>query len=217
MAASTPELRVRAIWAGNRLSVRMEWDDPTPDAAATTAAFSDACAVQVPRVVEDTLPAPQMGESARPVEITLWKAVWQRNLKDEDQGIRSVYPRAVVDHYPFEAASLEPGSPTQREMAKRYAPARRLGNDIAQPHSSPVQDLTAEGPGTIAVQPQGSSGRGRRTENGWVVVIVRKLGQGATIDHPGPIAFAVWDGAHGEVGSRKMRTAWVPIKVERTP
>ncbi|GAB6187745.1 ethylbenzene dehydrogenase-related protein [Thermopirellula anaerolimosa] len=217
MTASTPVLRVRALLAGERLAVRLEWDDATQDDVLGAAAFSDACAVQVPQVVEDVLPAPQMGESGRPVEITLWKAVWQRNLESEDRGIRSVYPNAVVDHYPFEAASLKPGSPPQREMADRYAPAKHVGNDIAQPKSSPVQDLTAEGPGTITVQPQGSIGRGRRTQTGWAVVIVRKLGRGFTPDHLGQIAFAVWDAAHGEVGSRKMRTAWIPLKMGGTP
>lgn len=217
MAASTPVVRVRAFCAGDRLAVRLEWDDASQDDVPGGATFSDACAVQVPQVVEDVLPAPQMGEAGRPVEMTLWKAVWQRNLTQEDRGIRSVYPNAAVDHYPFEAASLEPGSPPQREMADRYAPARHVGNDIAQPESSPVQDLTAEGPGTIAVRPQGSIGRGRRTDTGWAVVIVRRLGRGFTPDHPGQIAFAVWDGAHNEVGSRKMRTAWIPLKVGGTP
>ncbi len=217
MTASTPELRVRAIYSGGRLAVRLEWDDASQDDVAGAAAFSDACAVQIPQTVEDTLPAPQMGEAGRPVEITLWKAVWQRNLQQEDRGIRSVYPNAVVDHYPFEAASLEPGSPPQRDMAERYAPARHVGNDIAEPQSSPVQDMTSEGPGTITVRPQGSIGRGRRTKTGWAVVIVRDPGRGFAPDRPGQIAFAVWDGSHGEVGSRKMRTAWIPLRIGGTP
>jgi hypothetical protein len=28
------------------------------------------------------------------------------------------------------------------------------------------------------------------------------------------VAFAVWDGARGEVGARKMRSVWVPIVME---
>jgi hypothetical protein len=28
---------------------------------------------------------------------------------------------------------------------------------------------------------------------------------------PSQIAFAVWEGAHTEVGARKMRTGWVPL------
>ena len=28
------------------------------------------------------------------------------------------------------------------------------------------------------------------------------------------VAFAVWQGAHGEVGARKMRSAWIPLALE---
>ena len=113
------------------------------------------------------------------------------------------------------AASLTEGSVAQHEMELRYAPARRLGTAQEGPRDKPVEDLLAEGPGTITHNPeQRSAGRGSRTDAGWQVVIVRplpaKLGPGSRSQ----IAFAVWNGAQEEVGARKMRSAWVPLAVE---
>ena len=41
------------------------------------AQFPDACAVQLPAKLEPTVPAPQMGEAGKTVEITYWRAAWQ--------------------------------------------------------------------------------------------------------------------------------------------
>jgi hypothetical protein len=120
-----------------------------------------------------------------------------------------------VDHYPFEAPSLEKGSKVQREMAARYAPALALGNRMAGPRERPVEDLIAEGPGTVTTaRSTDSNGRGQRTETGWSVVISRKLPQGMSPGRRSQVAFAVWEGTHQEAGARKMRTGWVPIVVE---
>jgi hypothetical protein len=35
-------------------------------------------------------------------------------------------------------------------MAARYAPARAVGNEMAGPRERPVEDLIAEGPGTLS-------------------------------------------------------------------
>ncbi|MCR4415617.1 MAG: ethylbenzene dehydrogenase-related protein, partial [Thermoguttaceae bacterium] len=117
---TTPEVRVRAVSDGRRLAFRLTWDDATHDDLAGTAQFVDACAVQMPRVIEPTVPAPQMGEPGRPVEIVLWNATWQAVVDGRGDTIRDIHPHAAVDHYPFEAASLEPGSAPQRSMAARY-------------------------------------------------------------------------------------------------
>jgi hypothetical protein len=46
------------------------------------------------------------------------------------------------------------------------------------------------------------------------VVISRQLPRGITADVVPQIAFAVWDGAKGEVGAKKMRTAWINLNVK---
>jgi hypothetical protein len=158
-----------------------------------------------------------MGESGRPVQITYWSAAWQAAVDGRGDSLKDLYPNATVDHYPFEAPSLDPGSAEQKAMAARYAPARALGNVLAGPWEKPVQDLIAEGPGTLAATAStASDGRGQRSVGGWTVVITRLLPEGFETAAPGQVAFAVWEGSHGEVGARKMRTGWITLtKLEK--
>lgn len=212
---STAEVRVRAITDGTRVALRLEWTDATKDDLPGAARFSDACAVQFPTKVAAEMPAPQMGEKGKPVEITLWRASWQAVVDGRGDTIKDLYPNAAVDHYPFQAASLDTGSPAQREMEARYSPARALGNRMSGPRERPVEDLLAEGPGTLAsARPVGSDGRGRRTQDGWSVLISRPLPDGLAPGKRSQVAFAVWEGSQQEGGSRKMRTGWIPIVVE---
>jgi DMSO reductase family type II enzyme heme b subunit len=212
---STTEVRVRAITDGTRVALRLEWADATKDDLPGAARFSDACAVQFPSKVAAEMPAPQMGEKGKPVEITFWRASWQAVVDGRGDTIKDLYPNAAVDHYPFQAASLDKGSPAQREMEARYSPARALGNRMSGPRERPVEDLLAEGPGTLtSARPAGSDGRGRRTQDGWSVLISRPLPDGLAPGKRSQVAFAVWQGSQQEGGSRKMRTGWIPIVVE---
>jgi hypothetical protein len=218
---STETVRVRALSNGSEVAFRLEWNAPSPSHVSRAEKFPDACAVQLPSKIEPSVPAPQMGEPGRPVEITYWRATWQATVDGRGDSIRDIYPRATVDHYPFEAASLKEGSPAQHEMALRYAPARALGNSMAGPRTTPVQDLVAEGPGTISPAPNsensGSRGCGKRTAEGWAVVIVRRLPAGLSANTPSQVAVAVWQGAEEEAGPRKMRTGWIPLTLETKP
>jgi DMSO reductase family type II enzyme heme b subunit len=212
---STREVRVRAITDGTGIAFRLDWSDAVNDDLPGAARFSDACAIQLPSGTGPDVPAPQMGETGRGVEITYWRAEWQAVVDGRGDTIRDLYPNATVDHYPFEAASLTAGSAEQREMEQRYAPARALGNALAGPREKPVQDLVAEGPGTLAPGPStGSAGRGARTAEGWSVVVSRRLPEGLSAGGQSQVAFAVWEGGREEVGSRKMRTGWVPLALE---
>ncbi len=165
MEPSTVELRIRAFTDGAKVAFRLQWTDQTQDDLATPATFSDACAVQLPARFQPDIPAPQMGEDGHPVQITYWSAAWQAAVDGRGDSLKDLYPNATVDHYPFEARSLEPGSAEQEAMAARYAPARALGNLMAGPREKPVQDMIAEGPGTLAaVSSTTSDGRGERSE-----------------------------------------------------
>ena len=215
MKASTTEVRVRAVTNGSEIAFRLEWLDASKDDLPGAGRFVDACAVQVPKKIEREAPAPQMGETGRPVEVTFWRADWQATVDGRGDTIRELYPRASVDHYPFEAKPLEPGSPAQQEMARRYAPARALGNLRGGPRESPVEDMVAEGPGTLTpVPPAGSKGKGLRTRDGWSVVISRRAPSGLAPRARTQIAFAVWEGSQEEVGARKMRTGWIPLLLQ---
>ncbi len=210
-------LRAQAATDGSRLALRLRWDDPTADRSNLIDAFADACGVQLPATIGPTIPAPQMGEPGLPVEITYWNAAWQAMAEGQEPALRTAYPNATVDHYPFEAASLQPGSPAQQAMELRYSPARAVGNPVAPPRNSAVQELRAEGPGTLtAAETTAAQGRGVHDGRQWVVVLVRPLPKGF-LENPQPqVAFAVWEGGHKQAGARKMRTAWISMTHEES-
>jgi DMSO reductase family type II enzyme heme b subunit len=212
MEPSTAEVRVRAITNGSEIAFRLAWTDSTMDDLPQPGRFIDGCAVQVPVAIEASVPAPQMGETNKSVEITFWRADWQASVDGRLDSITSIHPNASVDHYPFDAQSLEKGSRAQEEMATRFSPATAAGNRRAGPRESPVEDLIAQGPGTLSsAPPAGSNGRGVRSEAGWMVTIVRRLPAGLAPQVRSQIAFAVWEGSHNETGARKMRTGWIPL------
>lgn len=213
MEPSTSRLDVRAMTDGRELAVRLVWTDSTQNDLPGASRFSDGVAIQLPRLSTPDVPAPQMGEDSRPVDISYWRASWQAAVDGRKREINSLYPNARIDHYPFQAASLEPGSEEQQQMEDRYAPARALGNAMEWPEQA-VQDLQAEGPGTLSPnEGLGSRGAGQRGEDGWEVVIVRPLPDGLGPGDRSQIAFAVWDGSHDEVGARKMRSVWIPLSI----
>jgi ethylbenzene dehydrogenase len=215
LAPTTSGVEVQAMTDGTKVAFRLAWSVPARSDRAAPATFSDACAVQLPAAPGRDAPNPMMGEAAKPVEITYWRAAWQAAVDGRPETLAALYPNAKVDHYPFESASLAPGSPEQLAMALRFAPARAVGNPMAGPHASPVQDLVASGPGTLrAAEKTTSSGAGKATAAGWSVVIVRPLPNGVAPGGRSQVAFAVWQGAKGEVGARKMRTGWIPFAVE---
>lgn len=216
LVPSTPDVRVQAITDGTRVAFRLEWNDAAGDDAPGPARMVDACAVQLPVSSGPDLPAPQMGEASRPVEIVLWRASWQAVVEGRPDDIHALYPNAGVQHYPFEAASLPEGSEARREAEARYAPARALGNGMAGPRKKPVEDLVAEGPGTLRpAAASASEGKGRRTAGGWSVVLSRPVPSGLTPGGRTQVAFAVWQGDRQEAGARKMRSAWIPLSWEK--
>lgn len=212
MEASTAEVQVKAITDGNEIVFRLEWPDETQSDKPGPKHFIDGCAVQLPAKIDPNIPAPQMGEVGKNVEISFWRADWQAIVEGRADNINALYPNASIDHYPSEAKPLEGDPQAQAEAALRYAPARALGNRRAGPREQPVEDLIAEGPSTLSPAPNPiSKGKGVRTKTGWAVVISRPLPAGFSAATPSQIAFAVWEGSHTEVGARKMRTGWVPL------
>lgn len=214
---STSEVLVQALTNGVDVSFRLEWRDPAVDDRPGPARFLDGCAIQIPRQLRPEPPDAQMGQEDGPVDIAFWRADWQAAVDGRGDSIRDLYPNATVDHYPFEAPSLEGGSAARAEMAKRYSPAAAVGNRRAGPRESPVESLAAYGPGTLRPHPGlATSGLGERIEDGWAVVIRRPLPAGLTPENRAQIAFAVWEGSHGEAGSRKMITGWNPLAIRRS-
>lgn len=214
---STATLEAQALTDGKSIALRLAWSVPARSDQLAPGTFSDAVAVQLPAAPAAPAvgpPNPMMGEAGREVEITYWRAAWQAIVDGRPDTVAALHPNARVDTYPFESASLVPGSPEQLAMAKRYAPAVAVGNPVAGPRQSAVQDLVAAGPGTLRPAAAAlSTGTGKATPTGWVVVIVRPLPKGAAPGARSQVAFAVWQGQQGEVGARKMRTGWIPLAV----
>ncbi len=209
---STSEVMVKAITNGSEIAFRLEWLDASQSDMPGPRHFIDGCAVQLPSKVDPNVPAPQMGEVGKTVEISYWRADWQAIVEGRADNINAIYPNASIDHYPAEAKPLENNPQAQAEAAARYAPARALGSRRSGPREQPVEDLIAEGPSTLSPAPNPvSKGKGVKTPKGWAVVISRPLPAGFSAVTPSQIAFAVWEGSHIEVGARKMRTGWVPL------
>jgi len=212
MEPSTQEVQVKAITDGTEVAFRLEWIDETQNDLPGPRQFIDGVAVQIPATIEPNVPAPQMGEVGKTVEISYWRADWQAIVEGRADSITSLFPNASIDHYPSEAKPLENDLQAKSEAGLRYAPARALGNRRAGPRDQPVEDLIAEGPSTLSPAANAiSKGKGVRTPTGWAVVIARPLPAGFSASTPSQIAFAIWEGSHTEVGARKMRTGWVSL------
>lgn len=216
MDASTGDVTVQALTNGVDVAFRLRWKDAAVNDTPGPARFLDGCAIQIPREIRPEPPDAQMGQEDGPVDVVFWRADWQAALDGRGDSIRDLYPNATVDHYPFEAPSLEEGSAARQAMAKRYAPAAAAGNRRTGPRESAVESLAAYGPGTLRPNPDlAASGLGKRVEDGWAVVIRRPLPAGLSAENRAQIAFAVWEGSHEETGSRKMITGWNPLAIRR--
>jgi DMSO reductase family type II enzyme heme b subunit len=90
-----------------------------------------------------------------------------------------------------------------------------------QGRRSPVEDLVAEGYGTLTTKPaQHVGGRGVWSGGRWKVVFLRPL---QTTDDEGTqfargslvaVAFAIWDGGHSEGDGQKSVSTWHALRVE---
>jgi hypothetical protein len=214
--AGVESVRVRALHDGRWIVFRLEWDDPTKDDLVGPARFGDMAAIQVPSEAGSSLPDGAMGQTARPVRISLWRASSDHRLRTGIDPIAALYPNALPDHYPAAAAA----DTKKAAMEVQYSPARATHNIVAVHRAdSPTEDMIAEGFGSLTTAPeQISLGKGDHDGRRWRVVIARPLdlkeSEPLRAGARSYIAFAVWQGADGNVGSRKMRSGWVSLSIE---
>ena len=207
-------IRVKALHNGAWVAFILSWDDPTRDLVAQLGRFSDSAAIQFSATSGD-LPDDAMGgppDAATPVLIHQWKSVWQEASLGKLKGIKSFYPNTWSDLYIFEM--VKEGS--KDEMEKVYTTSVASQNPLAH-YGTPVRDLEALGFSSLAYSSeQTSQGYGKWEKGKWTVVIRRPLVREQGLLQEGKIqyaAFAVWDGSHGEVGARKMRSIWIPLQL----
>lgn len=230
---------VQAVTNGKEIGIRLRWTDGTRnDRFIQSEQFKDAAAVEFPVKKPETLPDDKphfaMGNSGQTVNIWHWKAEWQKDLSGmadmEDQ-----YPDMAMGssgYYMYEPSArgttldkrtsfIDHGAGKDEGVFKTGAWA---GNIFSNPSKriSPVEDLNAEGFGTLTTQAhQDVKGSGEWRNSEWSVVFVRALSDSdpndVQLDKMGdyvPVAFAVWDGSNGERDGLKSVTAWHYLKMK---
>ncbi|GBD25181.1 Chlorate reductase subunit gamma [bacterium HR30] len=210
--AAVRQLQVRAAHNAQWLAFRLEWADPTESNHIVLDNFGDQVAVELPVDPHGPAPSPMMGNPGGRVNIMQWRAAFQRDIDRGPPTVQSLYPNAWADVYPDQVLSVSD--------ARAYTGALGVENPISRAAASPVLDQMAEGWGTMTVKPeQYAVGRGVWKDGRWAVVIARPL---VSDDLNGPrlargdrtvVAFAVWEGGNGEVGSRKSWSTWVPLVI----
>ena len=210
-------VRVRALYNGKDMAIRLEWDDATQNMGySQPQTFRDGAAVQFSPSGE--FPFIGMGNGKTmtgleiPVNIWHWKGDWQADAGTYTD-IKHIYPNMHVDTYYF----------PKEVQDKTYLAGRAAGNLFSSDHRpSVVEDLNAVGFGSLESQPvssQGVQGRGDWSDNKWQVVLRRplesqeardvKFSKGAAI----PVSFAVWDGAREDRDGIKFVSTWFRLKM----
>lgn len=212
---TTAALQVQAVHDGKNIAFRLRWKDTEKSEAGRLGEFSDGAALEFP-LREGPLPPVMMGAKDMPVHLFHWRAQYQRDKEKGKPTVAELYPNMSIDMYPLEFKEAKGGTEAEAEA---FSPGRAAGNPQAYAKTG-VDEIIAEGFATSSVQDgHGSAGTGVWKDGEWSLVIVRPLAieGGSTIKVGGQsnVAFAVWQGGQGEVGSRKSLTmAWTPVKVQ---
>jgi hypothetical protein len=209
MGGGAHAITARALQDGERLYIRLEWNDGTDNSGISRVTqFSDAAAIEYPVTPGEQVPSFCMGNSDAPVNIWQWKAAWQAAVESGGPvDIKSAYPNMQVDMYPFANEDT-------------FYPSRAAGNVAARiDRTSPVDNLLAGSFGTLTAAPdQMVQGKGEWRDGKWRVVFARDLkvtgdyaqfSQGEKTN----IAFAVWDGAKQERDGMKSVSQFVTLDV----
>lgn len=221
---------VRALHNGTEIAFLLEWEDEEVASNFLRAqAFADGVAIQWSLSTE--LPHFSMGEKGGLVNIWYWRADWQLDIA-QFRDIETVYPHLAVDYYPFPRGGVTANRNKNGQRAIVSAPAHDptfltgwgSGNLVSIPwRKSAVQDLNAEGFGTLTAQPpekQDVSGLGFWVAGKWRVLFTRPMQTADPADIqiiPGktlPVAFAVWDGSKGDRNGQKSITTWYFLTVD---
>lgn len=215
--ATLQEMSVRALFNGQQLGFLIEWGDDKPDDLESIVTFRDAVAVMLPMNPAAERPPVFMGMAGKPVYILQWKASWQRDVDRGFQDVEQSYPRWFNDVYPGHP-DLERLGMTA-EAARAFYPGLAAGNILSrQQRTSPVEELVAEGYGTLTTLPvQRALGRGVSARGKWKVSLgTPAAGEDVPALKPGssvPVAFAVWDGGKQQRGGRKHFADWIQVSL----
>lgn len=215
------EVMVQSINDGKHIAFRLVWKDATEDTSTGIMNFSDGAALQFP-VKKEPLPEYFMGESKKPVHILHWKAWRSRDQKNGFQTVKTAYPNMTVDMYNFDYPVKGTGTEKTQEEKDIFIPGKAAGNPLSFPHKEIIEELTAEGQGTLTSKKiENTSGEAAWEKGEWTVLFKRPLSvsdAGSVQFKSGekmPIAFSIWEGSRRESAGRKaVSPAWAEVKVE---
>ncbi len=207
-------VNVASVNNGEQLAIRIKWNDPTHDAFSELHSdiFRDGVAVQfaLGAVTLHTHghnePFFGMGNRNKPVNIWHWKAGLDEALEAEDD---LEYAGGGVD-----MDALIYGGIMSNPVSK-----------LNPTGENPVEELNAEGFGTITPQPpenQNVEGQGEWKDGTWSVVFIRDMPKTGKWDvdfaeriDPALVAFAVWDGVKEDRNGRKVISVWQRFNIKK--
>lgn len=221
---TTHKINVQAVHNGNWIAFRLNWQDSEKSEANILGKFSDAVAMQFPAKDSESPPSIFMGSKEQPVHILHWRAQYQ---KDKEQGMldmRDHYPNMSVDIYPLEFANQYSHDRVLQKITEKdrevFSPGKSAGNPQSFTKSKGIDEIFAEGFGSSSVIENSRAEAVGEWKNGqWSVEISRPIelngGSSLQMGKSTFVAFAVWQGGKGEVGSRKSITlSWEPLLLE---
>lgn len=223
-----PSASVQCISDGKQIAWRLTWKDPEADMNVDAGRFTDAVALQFPLTPHAAF---TMGVKGMKVQILHWKALWQKDIDEHFQDVQDLHPNYWTDFYWFATPVTDnPSGAVRYRVPDSFGDGRShawfTGLQAGNPMSAfdrkyPVEELVAEGYGTLTHQPESvTTARGVWRDGRWTVVFARPLATDDKLDYqitPGKthqIALAVWDGGTGNVGGRKHWSAWVNFEVK---
>lgn len=198
-------IKVQSLINDQDIGVRLEWDDETQNQSSSRHQdFKDAVAAEF--ALGDVVlhehghnePFFGMGNRGKVVNIWQWRADWQQEIE-----IKKKLDQAATD--PQMNAPIFGGEVYPVESQTPF-------------RESPVEELNAEGFGTLTPQPltkQNVNGNGIWKDGKWTVVFkraIKSLNKWDVDFTPSKIpilaAFAIWDGAHSDRNGRKTISMW---------
>lgn len=215
------EVFVQSINDGKNIAFRLAWKDATRDDGLKIMNFSDAAAIQFP-VKKEPLPEFFMGEPDKPVHIIYWKAWRSRDHEEGFQTVKTAYPNMTVDMYNFDYSVK--GNGTDKTQAEKdiFIPGKAAGNPLSVPHKEIIEELSAEGAGTLASKNiENTTGEADWKNGEWTVIFIRPLNvsDAKSVQFKAgekmPVAFAIWEGSRMESAGRKaVSPAWAEVEIK---
>ena len=219
--ASVHTARLEATTDGRVIAWRLSWADPEANMSLDTGRFCDAAALQFAVGADASY---MMGGPNQLVQILHWKALWQHDIDDGFQDVQDLHPNYWADLYWFASGEFPYPVPAAfaDPVSRQWFPALVAGNPVAAwGRTQPVEELSAEGYGTLTHQPQQITiGRGVWQDDHWTLILARPLVTNDDADFQflpgttGRVGIAVWEGASGNVGGRKHWSQWIEFKLE---